>query len=73
MVAGKVAAALVRVHVGEGIFYPRLSGALPIALNPMVMIRSQYEESGGFFVVHDKPGRNLSGSLVNGTSTPQIS
>jgi 7,8-dihydropterin-6-yl-methyl-4-(beta-D-ribofuranosyl)aminobenzene 5'-phosphate synthase len=55
MVAEKPGAALGQTHVGEGIFYSRPSIAPPLETNPMILIKSQYEELGGVFLSHDKP------------------
>jgi 7,8-dihydropterin-6-yl-methyl-4-(beta-D-ribofuranosyl)aminobenzene 5'-phosphate synthase len=55
MVAEKAGAALGRAYVGEGIFYPRPSIAPPLETNPMILIKTQYEELGGVFLSHNKP------------------
>jgi len=58
--------ALSRVHVGEGIFYSRLGAAPPLEANAMVPIKSQYEETGGAFVIHDKPVQPYPGIWLTG-------
>ena len=50
VLAEKAPAGLARAHVGEGIFYSRLSAAPPLEGNPMVLIKSQYEATGGKFI-----------------------
>lgn len=66
VLADKKPAALSRVHVGGGIFYPRLGAAPPLEANPMVLIKSQYEQSGGIFVVHEKPVQIYPGVWLTG-------
>ena len=67
-VMAKSPAALGRTHVGEGIFAPRLSGPPGVERNPMVAIKTDYEGTGGKFVVHAKsvqlqPGVWLTGPV----------
>ena len=58
--------ALGRTHVGAGIFYPR-SGTPPgVELNPMVRLQSEYEKTGGRFVVHQKPAQLFPGVWLTG-------
>src|SRR6478736_7463642 len=45
--------ALARVHVGEGIFYPRTEDGMHVETNPMILIKPQFEQTGGAFIVHD--------------------
>ena len=47
--------ALARVHAGTGLFLPRREEGLPVETNPMILLRSQYEMTGGQFVVHAGP------------------
>ncbi|RRJ95594.1 MBL fold metallo-hydrolase [Opitutaceae bacterium TAV4] len=47
--------ALARVHVGEGIFYPRTSGDDDTEDNTLIPIKPAYEKTGGVFIIHDKP------------------
>jgi 7,8-dihydropterin-6-yl-methyl-4-(beta-D-ribofuranosyl)aminobenzene 5'-phosphate synthase len=47
--------ALARVHAAEGIFYPRTEDGMHVETNPMILIKPQYEQTGGTFVVHDGP------------------
>ncbi len=58
--------ALARVHVGEGIFYPRTEDGLRVETNPMILIKQQYEQTGGAFVVHDKPVQLYPGVWLTG-------
>ncbi len=58
--------ALARVHVGEGIFYPRTEGGMQVETNPMILLRPQYEQTGGTFVVHDKPVQLYPGVWLTG-------
>ena len=66
VVADKQPGALARTHVGEGIFYPRLAAAPPLDANPMTLVKSQYEETGGVFVVHGKPAQIYPGVWLTG-------
>ena len=66
VVDDKAPTALARVHVGEGIFYSRLSAAPPLEANPMVLIKTQFEESGGVFLSHDKPAEIYPGIWLTG-------
>jgi 7,8-dihydropterin-6-yl-methyl-4-(beta-D-ribofuranosyl)aminobenzene 5'-phosphate synthase len=59
-------AALARAHVGEGIFYPRLSLSPGIEDNPTLILKSSYEQSGGVFVTHDKPVQLYPGIWLTG-------
>jgi len=47
--------ALSRVHAGKGIFYPRTEDGSLVETNPMIPLKTQYERTGGMFVVHDRP------------------
>ena len=58
--------ALSRVHVGEGIFYPRMSQQPRVEDNPMVDIRPAYEKTGGVFVVHSSPTQLYPGVWITG-------
>lgn len=58
--------ALARVHAAEGIFYPRREGSLPVETNPMILIKSQYEQTGGTFVIHDRPVQLYPGVWLTG-------
>lgn len=59
-------AALARVHVGEGIFYPRSSSPAGTNENPMLLIRPEYERSGGKFVIYRGPKELFPGVWVTG-------
>ena len=58
--------ALARVHAGEGIFYPRTEGNLRAETNPMLQYRPQFEQTGGTFVVHDRPVQLYPGVWLTG-------
>jgi 7,8-dihydropterin-6-yl-methyl-4-(beta-D-ribofuranosyl)aminobenzene 5'-phosphate synthase len=58
--------ALARTHVGEGIFYPRVSIRPDVEDNQMLRIKADYEKSGGVFVVHDKPVELYPGVWLTG-------
>jgi 7,8-dihydropterin-6-yl-methyl-4-(beta-D-ribofuranosyl)aminobenzene 5'-phosphate synthase len=60
--------ALSVVHVGEGIFYPRTSFNPGIHDNPALLLKPEFEKTGGVFVSHDKhvqlyPGIWLTGPV----------
>ncbi len=59
-------AALARVHAGEGIFYSRYDGGPRVEGNPMILIKPQYERTGGSFVVHDRPVQLYPGVWLTG-------
>ena len=58
--------ALARVHVGEGIFYPRTERGMPVETNPMILIKPQYEQTGGTFVAHERPTQLYPGVWLTG-------
>jgi 7,8-dihydropterin-6-yl-methyl-4-(beta-D-ribofuranosyl)aminobenzene 5'-phosphate synthase len=58
--------ALARVHVGEGIFYPRTSFNPGIQDNPALLLKPEYEKTGGVFIVHDKPVQLYPGIWLTG-------
>jgi 7,8-dihydropterin-6-yl-methyl-4-(beta-D-ribofuranosyl)aminobenzene 5'-phosphate synthase len=58
--------ALARVHVGEGIFLPRRLVAPRVEDNPMIGIRSEFEKTGGVFIVHDRPAQLYPGVWLTG-------
>ncbi len=62
----KAPGALGRTHVGLGIFYPRTEGIPGVEANPMVLIKPQYEATGGVFVVHDGPAQLYPGVWLTG-------
>ena len=66
VLAQKTPEALSRTHVGEGIFYPRFSEEMRVETNPIMLIKPQYEASGGVFVVHDKPVQLYPGVWLTG-------
>jgi len=52
--------------VGEGIFYPRARSSSAVDVNPMKSIRSEYEKSGGVFVVQREPTELYPGIWLTG-------
>ena len=48
-------AALVRAHVGEGIFLSRPESNSGTEQNPMLRLRTEFAAAGGAFVIHDRP------------------
>ncbi len=54
-VMGKRPAALARTHVGEGFFDSRIGTPPGVELNHMIRTKPEYEQTGGAFVVHNKP------------------
>ena len=65
-VVGKAPGALALVHVGEGIFYPRTTFNPGIEDNPALLLRPDYEQSGGRFVSHDRPSQLYPGIWLTG-------
>ena len=61
----KKSGALARAHVGKGIFIPRIRKDGTTA-NPMIAFKSQYEASGGTFVVYDAPREIRPGVWLTG-------
>lgn len=57
--------AMSRVHVGAGIFAPRLD-ARGVDQNGLRDIRTRYLATGGIFIVHDKPTELLPGVWITG-------
>jgi 7,8-dihydropterin-6-yl-methyl-4-(beta-D-ribofuranosyl)aminobenzene 5'-phosphate synthase len=62
----KAPSALSRVHVAEGIFYRRTSFNPGIDDNPALLLKPEYERSGGVFIVHDKPAQIYPGVWLTG-------
>lgn len=58
--------ALACAHVGKGIFYPRSSTKAGANENPMLAIRSEYEHSGGKFIVYETPKEIFPGVWLTG-------
>jgi 7,8-dihydropterin-6-yl-methyl-4-(beta-D-ribofuranosyl)aminobenzene 5'-phosphate synthase len=58
--------ALSVVHVGEGIFYPRTSFNSGIPDNPALLLKAEFEKTGGVFVSHDKPVQLYPGIWLTG-------
>jgi 7,8-dihydropterin-6-yl-methyl-4-(beta-D-ribofuranosyl)aminobenzene 5'-phosphate synthase len=47
--------ALARTHVAEGFFDSRIGTPPGVELNQMIRMKPDYEETGGKFLVHEKP------------------
>ena len=58
--------ALGQVHVGEGIFYPRFSEGMRGETNSSLLLKPEYEKSGGVFVVHAQPAQLYPGVWLTG-------
>jgi len=65
-VVEKTPGALSRVHVAEGIFYPRTSFNPGIPDNPALLLKPEYEKTGGVFIVHAKPTELYPGIWLTG-------
>jgi 7,8-dihydropterin-6-yl-methyl-4-(beta-D-ribofuranosyl)aminobenzene 5'-phosphate synthase len=65
-VLAKSPSALARVHVGKGIFYRRTSFNPGIDDNPALLLKPEYEKTGGVFVVHDRPAQIYPGIWLTG-------
>lgn len=65
-VLAKSPSALGRTHVGQGIFYPRVSIRPDMEDNQMLRIKAEYEKSGGVFLNHDKPVQLYPGVWLTG-------
>lgn len=65
-VLAKTPGALARTHVGEGIFYPRVSIRPDVEDNQMLRIKAAYELTGGVFVEHTKPVQLYPGVWLTG-------
>jgi 7,8-dihydropterin-6-yl-methyl-4-(beta-D-ribofuranosyl)aminobenzene 5'-phosphate synthase len=65
-VLAKSPGALARVHVGEGIFYPRTTFNPGIEDNPALLLKPEYEKTGGVFIVHDGPAQLYPGVWLTG-------
>lgn len=62
----KSPSALSRVHVGKGIFYRRTSFNPGIDDNPALLLKHEYEKTGGVFIVHDRPQEIYPGVWLTG-------
>ena len=62
----KAPSAMSRVHVGKGIFYRRTSFNPGIDDNPALLLRPEFERTGGVFVTHDAPEQIHPGVWVTG-------
>ena len=58
--------ALARTHVATGIFYPRNDGIPGVEANPMILVKAEYERTGGVFLVHDSPAQLYPGVWLTG-------
>jgi 7,8-dihydropterin-6-yl-methyl-4-(beta-D-ribofuranosyl)aminobenzene 5'-phosphate synthase len=65
-VLAKAPSAMSRVHVGKGIFYRRTSFNPGIDDNPALLLRPEFERTGGVFVTHDAPEQIHPGVWVTG-------
>jgi 7,8-dihydropterin-6-yl-methyl-4-(beta-D-ribofuranosyl)aminobenzene 5'-phosphate synthase len=65
-VLGKAPNALARVHVGEGIFYPRTSFNRGIEDNEALLLKESYEKTGGVFITHSTPAELYPGVWLTG-------
>ncbi len=65
-VLAKAPSALARVHVGKGIFYRRTSFNAGIDDNPALLLKPEYEKTGGVFVVHDTAEQLYPGIWLTG-------
>jgi 7,8-dihydropterin-6-yl-methyl-4-(beta-D-ribofuranosyl)aminobenzene 5'-phosphate synthase len=59
-------AALSRVHVATGIFYPRTSFNRGIEDNAALLLKPEYEKTGGVFITHDGPAELYPGVWLTG-------
>jgi len=48
-------AALATVHGAEGLFYRRIGGGPPILTNPVLLLKPEFEATGGVFRIHPRP------------------
>jgi 7,8-dihydropterin-6-yl-methyl-4-(beta-D-ribofuranosyl)aminobenzene 5'-phosphate synthase len=58
--------ALALVHVGKGIFYRRTSFNPGIDDNPALLLKPEFEKTGGVFVEHDAPEQLYPGIWLTG-------
>ena len=65
-VVAKTPAALARTYVGLGIFYPRAESRNGPMGNRMQVIKTEYESTGGAFVVCEKPVQLFPGVWLTG-------
>ena len=65
-VLAKTPGALARTHVGQGIFYPRVSIRPDVEDNQMLRIKADYEKTGGIFVEHAQPVQLYPGVWLTG-------
>jgi 7,8-dihydropterin-6-yl-methyl-4-(beta-D-ribofuranosyl)aminobenzene 5'-phosphate synthase len=65
-VLAKSPGALSRVHVGAGIFLPRTTFNPGIEDNPALLLKPEYERTGGMFIVHDGPAQIYPGVWLTG-------
>ena len=62
----KSPSALARTHVGEGIYIPRMITGTGLPDNPTVLLKPEYESTGGTFVVHAAPVEIYPGIWLTG-------
>lgn len=65
-VAARAPEALARVHVGEGIFYPRTSFNPGIEDNAALLLKPAFEKTGGAFISHSGPAELYPGVWLTG-------
>jgi len=65
-VVDKTPLALSRIHVGEGIFYSRSSFNPNIEDNLLILIKPEYEKTGGAFITYNKPKQLFPGIWLTG-------
>jgi 7,8-dihydropterin-6-yl-methyl-4-(beta-D-ribofuranosyl)aminobenzene 5'-phosphate synthase len=58
--------ALARTHVAEGVFYPRPITPGGADINQMPLIKTEYEATGGEFIVHATPAQIYPGVWLTG-------
>jgi len=62
----KFPGALARTHVGDGIFGPRTTFNPGIIVNSALLLKPEYEKTGGVFVVHREPVELYPGIWLTG-------
>jgi 7,8-dihydropterin-6-yl-methyl-4-(beta-D-ribofuranosyl)aminobenzene 5'-phosphate synthase len=65
-VADQNAAGLGRTHVAEGMFTPRTVANTAVPANPVLLMKPDYESSGGRFVVHPRAVQLYPGVWLTG-------
>jgi 7,8-dihydropterin-6-yl-methyl-4-(beta-D-ribofuranosyl)aminobenzene 5'-phosphate synthase len=65
-VLARAPGALAHVHVGQGIFYRRTSFNPGIDDNPALLLKPEFERTGGLFITHDHPVQLYPGVWLTG-------